>query len=154
MHSSAICGANVARSWREQQVLGKQPLTCGRLARRLQNLRGMLIPPQVTFRGISHSDWLEGVIRDRVEQLTKFYDAIGGCRVLVEFAERHHEQGNRFHVRIDLTVPGDEIVVSDNANSHENVEVAVRDAFDLARRQLQGYARKQRGQLKLHTSVR
>ncbi len=66
----------------------------------------MLTTPQVTFRGISHSDWLEGEIRDRLEQLTKFYDGMSGCRVLVEFAERHHEQGNRFHIRIALTVPG------------------------------------------------
>ncbi len=132
----------------------------------------MLIPPQVTLRGISHSDWLEALILNRVEHLTKYYDAISGCRVLVEFAQRHHEQGNRYHVRIDLTVPGDEIVVSHDASLHaaeqdegiesstksreveperKHIEVAIREAFDVARRRLQDYGRRQRGSVKLHT---
>jgi hypothetical protein len=132
----------------------------------------MLIPAQVTFRGLSRSDWLADLIRDRVERLTKYYDAISGCRVLVEPAQRHHERGNRYHVRIDLTVPGDEIVVSHDASlhaaeqeegietvtkelepepEHKQVEVAIRGAFDVARRRLQDYARRQRGSVKLHT---
>jgi hypothetical protein len=52
------------------------------------------------------------------------------------------------------SVPGDEIVVSHTANAHEQVDVAVRDAFDAARRQLQDHARKQRGDVKLHRPVR
>jgi hypothetical protein len=42
-------------------------------------------------------------------------------------------------VRIDLTVPGAELVVSRDPeldHGHEDVYVAIRDAFDAARRQL------------------
>jgi ribosome-associated translation inhibitor RaiA len=137
-----------------------------------ENVR-MLIPPQVTFRGISRTDWLETLIRRRATRLEIYYDAISGCRVLIEPAERCHEQGHRYHVRIDLTVPGGEIAVSHNASRHaaaqddsiesttkelelgaerKRVEVAVRGAFDVARRRLQDYARRQRGHVKQHAS--
>jgi cold shock CspA family protein len=58
-----------------------------------------------------------------------------------------------YHVRIDLTVPGDELVVSRDPGkdqAHEDVYVAIRDAFDAARRQLEDHARQQRLQVKTH----
>jgi ribosome-associated translation inhibitor RaiA len=47
-------------------------------------------------------------------------------------------------VRIDVTVPGREIVI--NHDHDEDVYVALRDAFDAARRQLEDYARIRRGE--------
>jgi ribosome-associated translation inhibitor RaiA len=44
-------------------------------------------------------------------------------------------------VRIDLKVPGKEIVV--NRDHDEDIYVALRDAFDVARRQLEDHARRQ-----------
>jgi cold shock CspA family protein/ribosome-associated translation inhibitor RaiA len=129
----------------------------------------MQLAPIITFRGIEPSEALESDIRARLARLETYYAGIMGCRVLVEFVQRHHESGNRFHVRIDLTVPDDEIVVSHEANVHatardagvarvgrlsepdperKHAHVAVREAFDSARRQLQDYARRQRGVVK------
>ena len=51
---------------------------------------------------------------------------------------------------IDMTVPGTELVVK--RESHEDIYVAIRDAFDAARRQLEDYARHQRGDVKTHES--
>jgi cold shock CspA family protein len=131
----------------------------------------MLIPPQITYRGMPRVDWLEADILTRIARLGKYYDGITGCRVLVELAHRHHEAGNRYHVRIDLTVRGEEIVVSHDATlhaaeqdietesptkqselrpEHKHVKVAIRQAFDVARRRLQDYGRRQRGAVKLH----
>jgi ribosome-associated translation inhibitor RaiA len=59
--------------------------------------------------------------------------------VVVEQPAKHHQQGKPFNIHIDLTVPGSEIVVDRQEN--EDVYVAVRDAFDAARRQLDNYAR-------------
>jgi cold shock CspA family protein len=56
-------------------------------------------------------------------------------------------------VRIDLTVPGTELVVSrDNGlnHAHEDAYVAVRDAFKAARRKLDSHTRRQRQQVKTH----
>jgi cold shock CspA family protein len=128
----------------------------------------MQITPIITFRGIAHSDALESDIRGRIAKL----DACGpivGCRVLVELLQRHHETGNRFHVRIELTVPGEEIVVAHDASlygaarvagrrkvtkadevdpARQHAHVAVREAFAVARRRLQDFGRRQRGEVK------
>jgi cold shock CspA family protein/ribosome-associated translation inhibitor RaiA len=129
----------------------------------------MQLTPTITFRGIEPSAALEAEIRSRIHNLEKYYRAIMGCRVVVEFVQRHHETGNRYHVRIDLTVPGEEIVVAHEASLHataqdidveearkadepdperKHARVAVREAFDAARRRLQDYAQRQRGAVK------
>ena len=68
--------------------------------------------------------------------------------VVVEAPHKHHHQGKQFNVRIDIGVPGNEIVV--NRDHHEDVYVALRDAFDAAKRQLEDYARITRGYIKTH----
>ena len=98
---------------------------------------------QITFRGMNPSDVLSEHIRDSADKLEQFFDGITGCHVVVEEPHRHHQQGKHFHVRLDLHVPGKNIVVArDHADktSHEDPYQAVNDAFDAARRQLQHYA--------------
>jgi cold shock CspA family protein/ribosome-associated translation inhibitor RaiA len=130
----------------------------------------MQLTPTVTFHGIDHSAALETEIRTRIGALETYYSPIMGCHVLVELAERHHEAGNHYHVRIDLTVPGEEIVVAHEASLHataqdldvekatkhaepdperKHARVAVHEAFDILRRRLQDYARRQRGTVKI-----
>lgn len=129
----------------------------------------MQLTPTITFRGMDRSEALESEIRARIHKLETYYRSIMGCRVLVELAQRHHATGNRYHVRIDLTVPGEEIVVTHDASLHataqdidlekarkadepdperKHARVAVREAFDIARRRLQDYGRRQRGTVK------
>jgi hypothetical protein len=59
-------------------------------------------------------------------------------------------------VRVDLTVPGGELAVTRGPSplhqAHEDPLVAIRDAFDAARRELMDYARRQRGQVKAHAA--
>ena len=108
----------------------------------------MQIPLQITIRGMEHSDALDTHIRDKAGKLEGFFERITSCRIVVEVPHRHHHQGKQFHVRIDIGVPGDEIVV--NRDHAEDVYVALRDAFDAARRQLEDHARKMRGDIKTH----
>jgi ribosomal subunit interface protein len=108
----------------------------------------MRIPLQITIRGIEHSEALETHIRDKVNKLEEFFARIMSCRVVVEVPHKHHHQGKQFNVRVDLGVPGSEIVV--NRDHAEDVYVALRDAFDAAKRQLEEYARKIRGDIKTH----
>ena len=98
---------------------------------------------QITFRGMNASDALSEHIRDSADKLEQFFDGITGCHVVVEEPHRHHQQGKHFHVRLDMHVPGKNIVVDrDHGDkvSHEDAYQAVNDAFDAARRQLQHYA--------------
>ncbi len=108
----------------------------------------MQIPLQITIRDMEHSDALETHIRDKADKLNEFFDRIMSCRVVVEMPHKHHHQGKQFNVRIDIGVPGSEIVV--NRDHAEDVYVALRDAFDAAKRQLEDYARKLQGHVKAH----
>jgi len=108
----------------------------------------MKLPLQVTLRDVSPSEAVEGYIRERAAKLDSFYDRIMSCRVVVEAPVRHHRKGGPFKVRIDLTVPGDELVV--NRQRDEDLYVAIREAFDAMRRRLEDHARRQRGAVKVH----
>ena len=112
----------------------------------------MQIPMQITLRDVEHSEALETHIRDKAKKLDEFFDHIMSCRVVVEMPHKHHHQGKQFNVRIDIGVPGSEIVV--NRDHAEDVYVALRDAFDAAKRQLEDYVRKIRGDVKTHAPKR
>lgn len=103
---------------------------------------------QITWHGLDRSDAIEAHIRQRATALEKFYPNITSCRVAVELPHKHKHQGKLYNVRIDLRVPHGEIVV--NRDQHEDVYVALRDAFDAARRQLEDVLRRQRGATKTH----
>jgi hypothetical protein len=119
----------------------------------------MVLPLQVTFRNLEHSGRIEQEVQREAAKLEKFYNRIISCRVVVEAPERHHQHGNLHHVRVDLGLPGTELVVKDEPSllrsgpvptPHRDVDVAIRGAFRAARRQLQDYARRQRGDVKTH----
>ena len=113
----------------------------------------MRIPVEISFRNMDRSEALAAGIRAKVEKLEEFFDRITSCRVVVEAPHRSHHQGNLYRVRIQLHVPNRELVVgreSHDAREHEDPYVAVRDAFDAARRQLDDYVDELRGETKLH----
>jgi len=115
--------------------------------------RGMEIPLTITLRHMPPSAAIEADIREKAAKLEEFYDRITSARVVVETPHRHHRHGKLFHVRIDLRVPGRALVVSREPAAHhayEDVHVAIRDAFDGAKRQLEDYAREIRGDVKTH----
>ena len=108
---------------------------------------------QVTFRNLEPSPAVEAKVRERVNKLGHFYPSINSCRVAIEQLHRHHHQGNHFRVRIDLKVPDHELVADrepDEKHAYTDVYVALRDAFDAMRRQLEDLARHQQGHIKHH----
>ena len=111
----------------------------------------MQIPLQISFHGIAQSDAVYKAIREKAQKLERYYDHIISCRVVLELGGRHKHQGKQFSVRVDLKVPGGELAVT--RENDEDVQVAIRDAFDAARRQLEDYAREQRGDVKRHNAV-
>ena len=113
----------------------------------------MQIPLQVRFRNLEPSPAVEAAVRKRADQLERFDDTITSCRVTIESPHKHRHKGNLYHVVINVRTPGGEIVVSrmpDDEHAHEDVYVAIRDAFRAARRQLQDKQRERRSQVKAH----
>jgi cold shock CspA family protein/ribosome-associated translation inhibitor RaiA len=113
----------------------------------------MQLPLQITFRHMDTSEAVAARIRERAEELERFSDRITSCHVVVECRHPRHLQGNLFRVRVNLEVPGREMAVGRDPaghHAHEDVYVAVRDAFDTTRRLLEDYAREARGDVKLH----
>lgn len=108
----------------------------------------MEIPLQISLNGIAHSDSVYNAIRDKAAKLQRYHDRIMSCRVVLELAGRHKSKGKQYTVRIDLKVPGGELAVT--REHDEDLQVALRDAFDAARRQLEDYVRTQRGDVKQH----
>jgi ribosome-associated translation inhibitor RaiA len=115
----------------------------------------MNLPVQITFRDMDPSPAVETAVREKVAELERVHERITSCRVMIEAPHHHSRKGRLFHVRIDLTVPGDEIVVGgkpDLNHAHEDFSVALRDAFRAARRGLTELARIRRGEIKAHSA--
>jgi len=117
----------------------------------------MRIPLEITWRDDIHPDsQIEAAVRRKALALDHFCAHIMSCRVSIESPHRRHRHGKRFRVRIDLTVPGAELVVGHLPEEHaayEDLRVALRDAFRAARRQLQDYVRLRRGFVKDHADT-
>jgi len=115
----------------------------------------MQVPLEIRFHNVDRSPAVEADIRERAAKLELFADHIVSCTVTVEGPHKHHRQGNLFAVRVDVHYAGGEVIASRQpsaAHEHEDVYVALRDAFKAARRQLQDRLRVQRGDVKPHAT--
>ena len=113
------------------------------------------IPLQITFQGMVPSPAIEARIREKAAKLEQFHNRIIGCKVVIEAPHRHHHMGKLYNVRIDISVPGKDVFVGHSGplnHAHEDVYVAIRDAFNAAGRQLEDHVRRMRGDVKTHTA--
>jgi len=113
----------------------------------------MDVPLELSFRNMDPSDAVEVRVRERVDKLETYFGRINSCRVVVEAPHRRHHKGKIYHVRIEIGVPGRTLIVDRDPgqhHAHEDVYVAIRDAFDAARRQLEDHSRKAAGKIKVH----
>ena len=97
----------------------------------------MAFPVEISYKDVPHSDRLERLIREEAAKLERYYGRIVSGRVLIEHV--HHRAP--FHARVDLSVPGEELVVtgSEKSDTFMTEELAVRNAFKVAKRQLLDY---------------
>jgi ribosomal subunit interface protein len=110
-----------------------------------------MLAVQVTIRDMTASPALETHIRKRVEKLNRFYNRISSCRVVIELPQKHKHQGKLYNVRIDITVPGKELVATRKCD--QDIYIAIRDAFNAIERQLEEHSRKRHGHVKTHNDV-
>ena len=106
----------------------------------------MKVPLQITARNFELTEAIEDSIYEKAEKLDLCYDQIMRCSVLVEAPHRRHRKGILYNARIDITMPGRELVVTREA--HEDLYVAIGNAFRVACRQLENYTERLRGDVK------
>ena len=115
--------------------------------------RTMKIPLEIVFRNMDRSEAIEARVRERAERLGRFSDRITRCRVAVEAPHRHQHHGKLYKVGIEISVPGRQLVINHAGpaeQAHEDVYVAIRDAFAAATRRLEDHVRIRRGNVKTH----
>jgi ribosomal subunit interface protein len=111
------------------------------------------VPLEIQFHNMDRSPAIEEAVRERAAKLEQFANQIVSCRVTIEAPHKHKHQGKLYRVAVDVRVPGGEVTASRDPaqhHAHEDVFVALRDAFKAVRRQLQDYVRVQEGKTKAH----
>ena len=113
----------------------------------------MATPVRIVFRDMEPSEAVKQVVEKKLEKLARGSRIVGG-EVAIEAPHRQHQQGIHYRVRIDLQVPGGELVYGRDPGddgAHEDVYVAIRDAFQGITRQLRQHTDIQRGKVKSHS---
>jgi ribosome-associated translation inhibitor RaiA len=108
---------------------------------------------QISFRNLDASPAAEALIEKRAAELEQFADRLAASRVVVSAAHRHQGHAKTYQVHIELIVPGGPVVVNGengDDHSHDDINIAIRDAFDTARRRLQDHFRRLNGKVKSH----
>jgi ribosomal subunit interface protein len=104
--------------------------------------------PQITYHRLQSSPAMDARILELCGKLEEFHPKITSCHVIVEEIDKHKHKGNLFDVRIDLHVPGRELVATHQQN--EDAYAAITQAFDVMYRQLEEDIRRKRGHVKHH----
>lgn len=95
---------------------------------------------------------MDARIRELALKLEEFHPKITQCRVVVNEPDKKKRTGNQFEVRVDLHVPGREIVATHQ--KHEDAYAAITSAFDVLYRQLEEDIQIKRREVKLHRDER
>ncbi|NLI80543.1 MAG: HPF/RaiA family ribosome-associated protein [Deltaproteobacteria bacterium] len=109
----------------------------------------MKMPLEISSRKVELSQEIRDLIQEKSEKLDHLYDDIVRCRVIIDMPHRSQRSGTFYEVRLDLTVPGGEVIVRQEPG--EDLYVAIFNSFEVAQRRLKDYAGKRRGEVKLHT---
>lgn len=114
----------------------------------------MQIPLEISFRDVQKTEDIDSLIREKAKKLEKVCDHITGCRVAIERPHNNVKTGNKYRVRLDITVPPKHEVVVDKTpgknDQHDSLTTVIRDAFDAARKRLQKISEIQRRETKSH----
>jgi hypothetical protein len=125
---------------------------------------------RISFRNMRRSPALEEELHSRVAWLDAFYPGIVGCRVVLETPHRHRRRGRSLRVRIELSLPGEDVIVNHELtpptgdrwasrkrdqpeHQYKDAYVAIHQAFDIARRRLEDVVRRRRGNVKTHAAT-
>lgn len=102
---------------------------------------------QITARDVTLSEPEQEMIREAAAHLETFWNRLATCRVLVEMPRRRGRTGRLYNVRIELGLPGGDVVI--RRQPQEDLLGAIQGAFKAAERRVQDAARRMRREVKL-----
>lgn len=112
-----------------------------------------MVPLKVDYKNFEEHPDLNPLIQEQVEKLEKYFDRITSCHVVVSRPHNRHNNGHVYHVHIDLHIPQNNIAITrepERDERHEDISLAIRDAFKVAKRKLQDYTDRLRKEVKQH----
>lgn len=113
----------------------------------------MQLPVEIVFKNMDSSEAMEAAINKWANKLNRAYPEIISCRVSIEAPSNKKLNGGLYHTKIDIKLPGREIVVNrkpDLHHSYTDAYVSVHDAFKSAQRQLEAVVKRVKGKVKTH----
>jgi ribosome-associated translation inhibitor RaiA len=102
---------------------------------------------------MEHSPAMDSRIAELAGKLDTLNPRITSCHVIVDQVDRHKAKGNQFEVHIVLHVPGRGEIVA-TRTSHEDPYLAVNEAFESVKREIEKDLDLRRGDVKRHTDQR
>ena len=103
---------------------------------------------EIAFHHMDHSPAVEERVRARIARLEQFHGRLTSCRVVIDAPHKTHRKGNHYEVRLEVHAPSARFVVDrapGDVNAHEDLMVAVRDAFDAMERQIRRWTEQHSG---------
>lgn len=112
----------------------------------------MQVPPEISYRNMESTAELDALVQEHIDRLEQIYDRITSCKVVVEAPPETARASEPYHARLYISVPQHDVVVDRDPGDPEahqkDVQLAIRDSFQAAERQLKEIAQKLRNQTK------
>jgi ribosome-associated translation inhibitor RaiA len=97
-------------------------------------------PLEITFQGVEKSATIEATITEKAAKLERHFDRLTNIRVVVAAPHRHSHKGKIYQIKIEVSIPDHAPLVvthePDVNNASEDLQTAIRHAFDAALRRL------------------
>lgn len=114
----------------------------------------METPIEITFKNMDRSEFVERRVQKEAAKLDRFFGRTGSIHVVIDATNHSQHSGKLYRVGVHMKVPPGRSIDVGHAkpqtHAHEDVYVAIRDAFSAARRRLQDHARRVDGRVKAH----
>jgi ribosomal subunit interface protein len=65
----------------------------------------MQVAPEVIFKGVDRTAWVENYVAERMQHLEKFSNDITSCHVTLSREQSSHRKGNRYSVMVEVRMP-------------------------------------------------
>ena len=102
---------------------------------------------QVVYHNIDQTEAISEAVQKRIEKLERYCDHIINGRVVLDSPHNNHHKGKVYSVTLEIHTPELEVHVNQDQHdnrAHEDLYIAIRDAFNAAERQFKSIDKKHR----------